>query len=123
MYRSGRGAGKSSGRNRPGENYGNNPRRRRGFVSPQTKSFAYGVGVGILATVMFPQIKEGIKPAASGAAKGIMNIAEKLQEMAVGVREGIEDIVAEARFENLKNSLEKEILEDVVEEVVEDIIT
>jgi hypothetical protein len=126
MYRTGR-RGQRPGRGRPKDYYENSPRSRRGFISPQTKSFAYGLGVGILVSALFPQLKDGLKPAAAGTVKGVMNIAEKVQEMVSGVREGIEDIVAEARFENLKDSLEKEILgdaavKDAAEEVVGDII-
>lgn len=93
----------------------NNSRQVRGFVTPETKSFAYGVGVGVLAMILFPQLKDNLKGVTVGAVQGVSNLAEKVQEAVSQVKEGFEDIVAEAKFENLKNALEKEIMGDSVE--------
>lgn len=84
---------------------------RRG-LTPETKSFAYGVGVGILAMMLFPQMKDGLKPMAVGAMKGVSGLAEKVQEAITQVKEGFEDIVAEAKFENFKQALDNEITKD-----------
>lgn len=96
-------------------------RTRRGLISPQTKSFAYGVGVGMLAMVLFPQLKDSLKPVAAGAVKGATSIADKIQEVFNGAKESLEDIVAEAKFENMKKSLDHEVKKSSAEEAVEDV--
>lgn len=116
MRRSDRGPKKRNSQNPNNNN--REPIRQKGFISPETKSFAYGVGVGVLATIMFPQIKDNLKPVAAVAAKGAVGIADKFQEMISGMREGIEDIVAEAKWENLKKTLDNEILKDPAVETV-----
>jgi hypothetical protein len=80
--------------------------------SPSNKSFAYGVGVAVLGALLFPTIKESLHPVAMKAMQGVRDLSEQAQGLLSGVRENIEDLVAEAEFERLKSSIDSAVSEE-----------
>ncbi|MBC8015842.1 MAG: hypothetical protein H7X79_08870 [Sporomusaceae bacterium] len=74
--------------------------------SPNNKNFAYGVGVALLGALLFPTLKESLHPVAMKAMHGVRELSEQAQGLLSGVREDIEDLVAEAEFEKLKSSID-----------------
>lgn len=82
--------------------------------SPSNKSFAYGVGVALLGALLFPTLKESLHPVAMKAMQGVKDLSEQAQGLLSGVREDIEDLVAEAEFEKLKSSIDSVVAEEVL---------
>jgi hypothetical protein len=93
-------------------------RARRQMVhrlkSPNTKSFAYGIGVAVLGALLFPTLKDSLHPVAMKAMQGVKDLSEQARGLLGSVREDMEDLVAEAEFERLKNSIDSELAEDVL---------
>jgi len=80
--------------------------------SPNTKSFAYGIGVALLGALLFPTLKESLHPVALKAMQGVKDLSEQARGLLGSVREDMEDLVAEAEFERLKNSIDSVVAED-----------
>ena len=80
--------------------------------SPGNKNFAYGVGVALLGALLFPTLKESLHPIAIKAMQGIKDLSGQAQGLLSGVREDIEDLVAEAEFEKLKSSIDNVVAEE-----------
>lgn len=74
--------------------------------SPSNKNFVYGVGVAVLGALLFPTLKESLHPIAMKAMQGVRDLSEQAQGLLSGVREDMEDLVAEAEFERLKSSID-----------------
>lgn len=82
--------------------------------SPNTKSFAYGIGVAVLGALLFPTLKDSLHPVAMKAVQGVKDLSEQARSLLGSVREDMEDLVAEAEFERLKNSIDSDLVEDVL---------
>jgi|GEM_PF-1514202 len=80
--------------------------------SPRNKNFAYGVGVALLGALLFPTIKDSLHPVIMKAMQGVRGLSEQAQGFMSGVREDIEDLVAEAEFEKLKSSIDNMVAEE-----------
>jgi len=80
--------------------------------SPSNKNFIYGMGVAVLGALLFPTLKESLHPIAMKAMQGVRDLSEQAQGLLSGVREDIEDLVAEAEFEKLKSSIDSVVTED-----------
>ncbi|GMB02235.1 hypothetical protein [Pelosinus sp. IPA-1] len=74
--------------------------------NPSNKNFVYGVGVALLGALLFPTLKESLHPVAMKAMQGVKDLSDQAQGLLSGVREDIEDLVAEAEFEKLKSSID-----------------
>lgn len=99
------------------QNQDNSVRGRMGnyMRSPEGKAFAYGAGTMLLALMLFPTAKKGIRPAVKKAVQGGLAFSEKVQEVIASAREGLEDLVAEAHFEQLQENVAKDIAIDLSE--------
>jgi hypothetical protein len=64
--------------------------------------FLLGVGTFSLAV----KLKKPIRKAAVITASQFLNIVDRLKTTAYGFKEEIEDIVAEAQYENMKKNME-----------------
>lgn len=69
------------------------------------RSAALGVGIALLGVLMLPTVKDKLRPMVQKAFQGIMDLSEQAQGLAVTMREDIEDIVAEAQFEKMKEAM------------------
>lgn len=72
--------------------------------SPQGRSFMWGVGATLAGLVLIPTSASRVRPLARKAVEGAMVLSDQVQDAMA--REEIEDIVAEARFENFKRSMD-----------------
>ena len=79
--------------------------------NPGNKNFAYGVGVALVGAMLFPTLKESLHPVVMKAMQGVKDLSEQAQGLLGGVKEDIEDLVAEAQFEKLKNSIDSAVSE------------
>lgn len=80
--------------------------------SPSNKNFAYGVGVALLGALLFPTLKESLHPVAMKAVQGVKDLSEQAKGLLSSVKEDMEDMVAEAEFEKLKNSIDNAVAEE-----------
>lgn len=80
------------------------------LLSPEMKGFALGLGVGIISMAVFPQVRERVASVTEGAAQGVKDLSNHFSRIAQNLKEGLEEIVAEAKFEEMKGSIEKEII-------------
>lgn len=63
-----------------------------------------GFLLGVAAFNLAVKYKKPLRKAAVFAASQALTVAEGLKSIAYGVKEEIEDIVAEAQYENMKSS-------------------
>lgn len=92
-------------------------RTRRRMVhrlkSGHTKNLAYGAGLALLAVLMYPTLRDTLHPVIAKAAQGFADLSERAQGFISSMREDMEDLVAEAEFEKLKQSIDSEISGDL----------
>ncbi|MDA8235510.1 MAG: ferritin-like domain-containing protein [Clostridia bacterium] len=92
-----------------------------GFLlrSNKAQGFALGIGAAALAIMFGPRVKEAVRPAAVGAVRGVMAVARGTQRALGRAKEGLDDLVAEARYglpeETNYNNGDKEINSPVQE--------
>lgn len=77
--------------------------------SPSNKNFIYGISVAVLGALLLPTLKESLHPIAMKAMQGVRDLSEQAQGLMSGVREDIEDLVAEAEFQKLKTSIDSAV--------------
>ena len=70
----------------------------RGFIS--------GVGVSLAAILLFPAARSGIRSAGIKMMQGTMDLAGQTRSAFGRAKEGFEDMIAEANFNNLRESEE-----------------
>lgn len=66
-------------------------------------------GTVVLGMLLLPSVREKLRPLAVKTVEGIMGLSEQAQGVFSGVREDLEDIVSEAKFENFKSSIDNAI--------------
>jgi hypothetical protein len=64
-----------------------------------------GFFLGVVTFNALVKMKEPIRKAAVTATSQAMNFAEMAKGAAYGVKEEVEDIIAEAHYENMKNKM------------------
>ena len=85
---------------------------------PQTRGFLWGVGAAMAGYFLWPAIKEAVRPATKGVVRGAMVAGEKFRYAMGNAREGIEDVVAEAQFERMRDAVGNRV-EEAAERVVD----
>jgi hypothetical protein len=78
-------------------------------LSPEAKAFALGLGVGVFSMVLLPQVREKLTVLTEGATQGMKDLVNRFGGMTQNLKEGLEDLVAEARFEEMKKVIEQDI--------------
>jgi hypothetical protein len=79
------------------------------------RNVTLGLGIAILGVLMLPTVRDTLRPIALRAFQGVMDLSEQAQGLVAGMKEDLEDIVAEAQFEKLKDSM------NMVEETMPDV--
>jgi len=82
---------------------------KESLLSPELKAFALGLGVGVLTMALFPQVRDKVIPATENAAQGVKELLNRLTGITQNLKEGLEDLVAEAKFEELKQAIDNDI--------------
>ena len=80
-----------------------------GLLTPELKSFALGLGIGVLTMALFPQVRDKVIPAAENAVKNVKDIMGNLTGITENLKESLEDFAAEAKFEELKHVIDQDI--------------
>lgn len=81
---------------------------RLGLRNIDRRSFFWGAGAALLASAVLPTLSGTLKPLASKAVEGMMDLSEKAQGIIGQAKEEIEDIVAEAKFNKFRDSIDAE---------------
>jgi hypothetical protein len=76
-------------------------------IKKTVRLFGPSLLVGLVAPFVFPTVRRAIGPVAKGLIKGGVLIAESLKEAATGVRERINDAVAEVKAEQDQDAREQ----------------
>lgn len=84
--------------------------RISGFLQSRNGAFLLILLLAILAT---PAAREALKPGLKKLAGEISELAGQARVLLAKIKEGIEDIVAEAQFEKIKDAMDQAINEDV----------
>lgn len=85
---------------------------------PQTRGFIWGAGTAMAAYFLWPAVKEAVRPATKGVVRGAMTAGDRFRYAMSGAKERLEDVIAEAQFERLRDAV-GEKAEHVAESVVE----
>lgn len=72
---------------------------------PQTRGFLWGVGTAMAAYFVWPAVREAVRPATKGVVRGAMAAGDRFRYAMSGAREGLEDVIAEAQFERMKDAI------------------
>jgi hypothetical protein len=67
------------------------------------RNVALGFGLAVLGMVLYPAVKERVRPMVAKAFEGVMDLADQAQNVMAGMKEDFEDIVSEAQFERFKD--------------------
>lgn len=82
------------------------------FKAGNGKNVAYGLGAAVLAALLIPGVKDALKPVLGKIVSGVNELSEQAQGLISSVKEDMEDMVAEAQFEKLKQSIDSEVGEE-----------
>lgn len=74
--------------------------------SSNARSFLWGAGLSLAVLAFLPLAGKNLRPLIVKAVREVIELADKSQELVAGLKESLEDLVSEARFEALKQSLE-----------------
>lgn len=69
------------------------------------RSFGWGVGAALLGLMLLPTLAKSVRSLSEKAASGTMDLTERAQGVFEMAKEEFEDIVAEAKFNKLKDSV------------------
>lgn len=72
---------------------------------PQSRGFMWGVGTAVAAYFLWPAVREVVRPATRGVIRGAMVAGDRFRYAMSNAREGIEDVVAEAQFERMREAV------------------
>lgn len=78
------------------------------LASDQSKGFLYGVGAATLLSILLPSSGQKIPSAAPTTQEGL-GLIERVRSIAEKIKEEIEDIAAEASYNQLKQEIDKEL--------------
>lgn len=75
----------------------------RGMLrSREARFFGLGIMAAVVGYFLAPVARRKLKPVAKQLVAGAMVAGEKIQETMARAKEGMEDVVAQARFERLQ---------------------
>jgi hypothetical protein len=70
------------------------------------RSMALGFGLAVLGMMLYPTVKEQVRPMLAKALEGVMDLADQAQNVVASMKEDFEDIVSEAQFERFKDMVD-----------------
>lgn len=79
-------------------------RERPGLPSEKLQGFLWGVGAAALLLMVLPSAKRSLRPFAVSAIKGAFDLVDQLKSVIAEAGEGLQDLVAEAQFERMKEA-------------------
>lgn len=74
------------------------------------EGMATGLGLALAATVLLPVAKAVARPLVTAGVQGVAAVSSTVKNGVTYVREEMEDIVAEAQWERMKQNIDQDIL-------------
>lgn len=68
-----------------------------------------GIGVALAASVILPMVKKVARPAMAVGIQGATMLGNEVKSRVGHIKEGIEDIVAEAQFERMRKQIDRDM--------------
>jgi hypothetical protein len=72
--------------------------------SEQLQGFIWGAGAAALLLMVLPTAKQTLRPFAVSAVKGGMDLMDQFKAMFGEAGEGLQDLIAEAQFDRMKDA-------------------
>lgn len=70
------------------------------------RDMKFWLGAAAVGAVLLPGVREQLRPLAIKAVQGVMGLTEQAQSLVSGMREDMEDLVSEARFERFSSAFD-----------------
>lgn len=81
--------------------------RMSGMINTgQRRGFLYGIGAAVLAAIIYPSIRRNMHEVAVRTVEGGMGLTDRARTAMSRAKEGMEDIIAEAQFNNFQEESE-----------------
>jgi hypothetical protein len=74
------------------------------------EGMATGLGLALAATVLLPVAKTVARPLVAAGVQGVSALGNTVKNGVTYVKEEMEDLVAEAQWERMKQSIDQDIL-------------
>lgn len=68
------------------------------------RGFSLGLGAAVLGFLLVPATRKALRPVLVAGLRGLMDLADQAKVSLATAREELEDIVAEAQFERLRQA-------------------
>ena len=78
-------------------------------INSTPEGIVTGVGLTLAAALLMPVIRQVAQPIAAAGVQSVALVNQQLKSGISYIREEIEDIVAEAQWERLKQSIDRDI--------------
>ncbi|HWR55342.1 MAG TPA: hypothetical protein VN462_02435 [Negativicutes bacterium] len=75
------------------------------------RSPGFWLATALVGAALVPGVREALRPLALKTVQGVMDLGERAQGLFSGVKEDLEDLVAEAQFDKIKQSIETSLNE------------
>jgi hypothetical protein len=75
-------------------------------VRPSVEGVVTGIGLTLAASVLLPVVKQVARPLAEAGLQSAVLLGQQVKSGVSYLKEEIEDIVAEAQFERMKQSID-----------------
>lgn len=67
------------------------------------RGFVWGIGAAVAAYFLWPAVQGAFRPAAKNVIRGTMAAGDRFRDTAVRAKEALEDVIAEAQFERVRD--------------------
>jgi hypothetical protein len=78
-------------------------------MEKNAEKWIVGAALAFAATTLLPIARQTLRPLAVSGIQGAMGLLDKAKSAAQVMKEEVEDIVAEAKFERMKKQMDREI--------------
>jgi hypothetical protein len=78
--------------------------------SKEGQWFKWGIGTALLVVLLFPSLARSLRPLTKWVAKEAMEVSDRAQSVFSGLKEDVEDILAEAQFERAKKTIDDDVI-------------
>lgn len=77
--------------------------------SNRAKGFTTGLITALVVAALLPGAQKNLRPLLLSLVKGFNDVSEKTKDLLAGVKESVEDVVAQAQFEMLQDNIDKDV--------------
>lgn len=70
-----------------------------------------GIGLALAASVLLPVVKAVARPMLAAGMQGAVTVGNQVRSGVSYIREEVEDLLAEAQFERMKNQIDRDMIQ------------